>query len=298
MHSDDDIKKFIEVGKILTEIRKTVWKDIKPGLNLLDLAKKIEAETEKRNAKPAFPVNISVDDHTAHYTPSFDEKREIKESELVKVDIGVQIDGYMADSALTYCSEKNNLIEANNEVLEKVLEIIKPGLEVSEIGKLIDEFMKEKGLGVIVNLTGHGIGVNDFHKYPTISNVRNDNNYTLQENEVIAIEPFVCEGGGFVNESGIKEIFRYLQDKPVRSNDARQILAHIRDNFGSFPFAKRWLIESFSPMKASVALKQLEAVGAIESYPLLKEKNGKKVSQSEYTIIVKDKPIVTTPFDL
>ncbi len=298
MHSESDVKNFIKAGEILTEVRKMVWKSIKPGTNILELAEKIESGILKKGGKPAFPVNVSIDDHTAHYTPTYDEKREIKENELVKIDIGVHINGYMADSGLTYCSQENNLIEANNEVLEKVLEIIRPGIVVSDIGNLIESFMKGKGLGLIVNLTGHGIGVNDFHREPTIANIKKDNSYVLQENEVIAIEPFVCEGGGFVNESGIKEIFRHVQDKPIRSTDARQILTYIKSEFGEFPFAKRWLVKEFSPFKTSVALKQLEAVGAIESYPLLKEKSGKKVSQSEYTIIVKDKPIVTTPFDL
>ncbi len=296
MHTEDELKKYIEAGKILAEVRRDIWKQIKPGLKILDLANLIENEIIKRGAKISFPVNISIDDQTAHYTPSFDDKREIKENELVKIDIGTHIDGYSADSAMTYCSSKNKLIETANKALEAATKIVKPGLKVSELGSLIEEIVKKEGLGLIVNLTGHGIGQNDFHKEPTIHNVKNNSGYVLQENEVIAIEPFVCEGGGFVKESGTVEIFRYFQDRPVRSSDSREILEYIKSNFGLYPFAKRWLLKKFTPMKVSLALKQLEMAGCIESYPVLKEQSGKKVVQSEYTIIVKDKPIVTTPY--
>jgi len=296
MHDETEIQKYIEAGKILAEVRRDIWKEIKPGMLILNLANKIENEIIKRGGQISFPVNISIDDQTAHYTPTFDDKREIKENDLVKIDIGTHIDGYSADSALTYCFTKNKLIESVNRALEAATKIIKPGLRVSEIGALIEEIVKKDGLGLIINLTGHGIGRNDFHKEPTIPNIKNNSNYVLQENEVIAIEPFVCEGGGSVKESGTVEIFRYLQDKQVRSKDARDILEYIKNNFGLYPFAKRWLLQKFTPMKVSLALNQLESARAIESYPVLKEQNGKKVAQAEHTIIVKEKPIVTTPY--
>ena len=295
MHNEDEIKKYLEAGKILAEVRSDVWKKIKPGLGILDLANFIEDEIKKRGAELSFPVNISIDEHAAHYTPAFNDKREIKQGDLVKIDMGTHIDGYSADSALTYCSEKNKMIETVNKVLAEASKIARPGLKVSEIGNLIEDLVRKDGLGLIVNLTGHGIGRNEFHKEPTIPNTKNNSSRVLQENEVIAIEPFVCEGGGSVIESGVVEIFRYLQDKPVRSNDARGILAHIKTNFGQYPFAKRWLFKKFSPLKVALALNQLESAGAIESYPVLKEKNNKKVVQAEHTIIVGDKPIVTTP---
>ena len=296
MHNETELKKYIEAGKILAEVRRDVWKEIKPGMLILDLVNKIENEIIKRGGQISFPVNISIDDQTAHYTSSFDDKRKIKENELVKIDIGVHIDGYSADSALTYCSSKNKLIETANKPLNEAVKIVKPGLKVSEIGSLIEEIVKKEGLGLIVNLTGHGIGRNEFHKEPTIHNIKNNSNYVLEENEVIAIEPFVCDGGGSVNESSTTEIFRYFQDRPVRSKDTRDILEYIKTNFGFYPFAKRWLLKKFTPMKVLLALNQLESARAIESYPVLKEQNGKKVAQAEYTIIVKEKPIVTTPY--
>src|SRR3989344_2357262 len=126
MHDETEIQKYIEAGKILAEVRRDIWKEIKPGMLILNLANKIENEIIKRGGQISFPVNISIDDQTAHYTPTFDDKREIKENDLVKIDIGTHIDGYSADSALTYCFTKNKLIESVNRALEAATKIIKP----------------------------------------------------------------------------------------------------------------------------------------------------------------------------
>lgn len=210
------------------------------------------------------------------------------------MDIGVHIDGYIGDLAFTYCSEKNDLVKVSETVLSEAIKIIRPGVTVSEIGETIEETAGENGFGVIVNLTGHTIDRYVFHGEPSIPNVRNNINYAFNEGDIIAIEPFITEGNGHVRESGSPEIFRFLQRKPVRSKEARQIITLVEEKYKSLPFAKRWLHEKFSPVKLSLALKQLEEVGAIESYPPLKEIENKKIAQAEHTIIVSEKPIVTT----
>ena len=76
--------------------------------------------------------------------------------------------------------------------------------------------------------------------------------------------------------------------------EARKILALAREEYHELPFAKRWLFRHFSPIKVSLALRQLEESGAIETYPVLREIEGKHLAQTEHTIIVKEEPIVTT----
>ena len=133
-----------------------------------------------------------------------------------------------------------------------------------------------------------------FHGSPNIPNIKNDLQWRFKEGDVIALEPFVAETNGYVKDSSTVEIYRYLQDKPVRLPEARKILAMAREEFHGLPFAKRWLYRHFSPVRIALALRQLESVGAIETYPVLKEKEGRRVAQSEHTIIVSDPPIVTT----
>jgi methionyl aminopeptidase len=211
----------------------------------------------------------------------------------VKIDIGVHVDGYIGDMAFTYCSEPSKLIECSDKCLEAAIEVLRPGVKVSEISEAIEETAKQSGLGVIVNLTGHTLERFVFHGHPSIPNISNDSDHEFNEGDVIALEPFVTETNSYVKDSGTVEIYRHLADRPVRLQEARDILRLSREEFSSLPFAKRWL-SGISPLKLSLALRQLEQSGALESYPVLKETRGMPVAQSEHTIIIMDKPIVTT----
>lgn len=293
----DELEKYKKAGQILVEAKKEALRFAKTGTKILELAENTEKKISEAGGSPAFPVNISIDDVAAHYTPITGDLREIKEGEIVKIDIGVQVDGFIADSAVTYCSEKNILIESVEKTLENIVKNIRIGMEVKEIGDIVNATTKEFGVGIIVNLTGHGLGQFEFHAEPTIPNVKNSNNYRLKDGDVIAVEPFTCPTNGYVKESGVCEIFRFIQDRPVRMPDTRKILEHIKKNFGPFPFAKRWLAKDFQAVKIAIGLKQLELAEAIEKYPLLKEVEGKKIAQAEHTIIIKEKPIIITKED-
>lgn len=288
------LDKYKKAGRIVAEVRQNISKMLKPGLKILDLANRVDDLIEKKGAKPAFPVNISINEVAAHYTPSFGDTKEIEEGNLVKIDIGVHIDGYIGDMAFTYCSQPNHLIKASEKVLEKAIKIIKPGVSIAEIGTTIENSAKDQGVGVIVNLTGHTLDKYVFHGPPSILNVKNDLDHRFKEWDVIALEPFITETNGHVKNSGTVEIYRYLMDRPVRLMEARKILAMARDEYHSLPFAKRWLYKKFSPIKVSLALRQLGAVEALETYPVLKEVENKPIAQSEHTIIIRDKPIITT----
>lgn len=291
------LEKYKKAGRIVAEIRKEVEKGMKPGMKILDLADRIEGLIHKKGAKPAFPVNISINEIAAHYTPSHGDTREIGEGDLVKIDIGAHINGYIGDMAFTYCSKPSHLIKASERVLNDAIKVIKPGVTVGEIGEAIENSANAQDVGVIVNLTGHTLDKFVFHGPPSILNTKNDSGHKFNEGDVIALEPFITESNGYVKNSGIVEIFRFFQNKPVRLMEARKILEMARDEFDSLPFAKRWLYRKFSPVKVALALRQLRMVEALEEYPVLREMEDKKIAQSEHTIIVMDKPIITTRLD-
>ena len=166
---------------------------------------------------------------------------------------------------------------------------------MGEIGNAIEKKAKELGVGVIVNLTGHTLDKFVFHGAPSIPNVANDNGHAFEDGDVIAIEPFVLESNGTVRDSAPTEIYRYVMDRPVRLAEARKIIEIARDKYEGLPFAKRWLHkEGIPPLKVQMALSQLEQLGALESYPPLKESRGRPIAQAEHTIIVAEKPVVTT----
>ncbi|UCD03038.1 MAG: type II methionyl aminopeptidase [Candidatus Aenigmatarchaeota archaeon] len=294
MLSEEEVSKYKEAGKIVARLREDMLKSIKPGQHLLDIANKIEDTVFKAGARPAFPVNIGVNEAAAHYTPQIADTKVVNEGDLVKIDMGAHIDGYLADMAFTYCSEKSPLIDAAEKALKAGISVIRPGVSISEISAAIHDAIETSGFGPVVNLSGHGIGRYNFHGDFSVPNVRNTNEKALKEGEVLALEPFVCESSAHVDESEPVEIFQFAQSKPVRSIDARKILSLAEKEYGGFPFPRRWLVKHVSPFKIKMALLELEKVGAVTKYPVLKDMQGRKIAQAEDTIIVADKPIVTT----
>jgi methionyl aminopeptidase len=289
------LENYRKAGEIGSKIEKEVLGRIKPGMRIFELADFIEKRILELGGKPAFPANIGINNITAHYTPRLNDTMVINPGDLVKIDQGIHVDGWVADMAYTYCSEKNDLIRTVERALESGIKAVKPGVKVSEISEAINKTVEGSGLGVIVNLTGHGLDQYVIHGPPTIPNVKNDNQHELKENDVIALEPFVCETNGYVKESEPTEIFSLLQPRPARLPEARKILELANSEYRGLPFCKRWLVKKgFSPFKVSFALKQLEISDSVKGYPVLKERRGRPVAQAEHTVIVKDKPIVTT----
>jgi methionyl aminopeptidase len=292
---EEILEKYKKAGKISSQIREETLSKVKPGMKILELAEFIEKRTRELGAKPAFPVNIGINEFTAHYTPKFNDDLVIKEKDLVKIDQGIHIDGYVADTAYTYSFERNRMIDVVNKALEEGLKVIRPGVKIREIGEAIENVVRRAKLGVIVNLTGHGLDRYVIHGEPKIPNTKNDIDQELKEWNVVALEPFVTESNGVVKESEPIEIFSFIQPKPVRLPEARKILDLAMNEYKGLPFCKRWLIKKgFPPLRASFALKQLEAMNALTSYPVLKESRNKSVVQAEHTVIVTDPPIVTT----
>ncbi|MCX6814901.1 MAG: type II methionyl aminopeptidase [Candidatus Aenigmarchaeota archaeon] len=290
----DILEKYIRAGRICAEIKEELSEMLKPGTRLLTIAETVDMKIHEKGAKPAFPVNISLNEIAAHYTPSFNDEKTIGPKDLVKIDIGVHVDGYIGDMAFTYCSDPNPLVKCSEKCVEAAIEVIKPGVTVAQISEAIENTVKEHGFGLIVNLTGHTLEKYVFHGSPSIPNVSNSSTYKFREGDVIALEPFVVQSNGYVKDSGNVEIYRYLRDRPVRLPEARKILELAKSEYKELPFAKRWLYKNFSPIKVSLALRQLEAAGAIEIYPVLREIENKPIAQSEHTIIVMENPVVTT----
>ena len=289
------LEKYRKAGEISARVKKEVMERIKPGMRILELAEFIEKRILELGGKPAFPVNIGINDITAHYTPKFDDQTAIKPGDVVKIDHGVHVDGWVADMAYTYCSERNDMVKTVERALEAGIRAVRPGVKISEVSNAIYSEVESSGFGVIVNLTGHGLDQYVIHGPPSIPNVRNDSGIELREGDVIALEPFVCETNGYVKESEPTEIFSFLQPRPVRLPEARKILDLASNEYRGLPFCKRWLVKKgLSPFKISFALRQLEISDAIKSYPVLKERDGKPAAQAEHTIIVGEKSMVIT----
>lgn len=298
MLTEEEREKLLKAGEIVKQVKKEVIRMIKPGVPLYDIAEFAEKRIVELGGKPAFPCNLSLNEFAAHYTPYKGDNTILKEGDYLKFDIGAHVDGYIADTALTFRigMEDDDLMEASKEALERAIETAKAGVKISELGKAIEDTIRGYGFNPIVNLSGHKIERYKLHAGVSIPNIyRPNDNYVLKEGDVFAIEPFATTGAGQVIEVEPTLIYMYVRDRPVRLPQARMILSYIKKEFGNLPFAYRWLQGSFTDGQIRIALNQLVRAGAVYGYAILKEVRGGLVSQFEHTIIVeKDGATVTT----
>lgn len=287
----DSIEDWIKAGKIAHEVLQYGKKIAKPGIKILEIADAIEAKIFEMGAKPAFPTNISLNHVAAHYAPSKNDERVFKEGDLMKIDVGVHVNGAIGDTALTIGSNKE-LIRASEDALNAAISLIRPGVELREIGSKIDEVAKSYEFIPIKNLSGHGLNRFIVHDKPSIPNYDNSDKTKLEEGQIIAIEPFITDGVGAVTEGGPSNIYRLVKIKPVRHPIARKVMNLVKKEYKSLPFAKRWVENKI--MGSALAFSILTREGILHEYMQLPEKSKHNVAQSEHSIIVRDKVKILT----
>ena len=281
--TDERYDKHREAGEILAQVREETVKKIDIGVTHLEVAEFAEDRIRELGGEVGFPVNISVDEVAAHDTPDRDDERTFGE-EMINIDLGVHVDGWLADTAVTVdFSGHDQLVEASAEALEAAIERIRPGVETGEIGAAIESTIDGYGYNPVVNLTGHALEHWNQHAEPNIPNRAVAQGIELEAGQVIAIEPFATDGGGKVTEGNRTEIYKLdREDVPVRDRRARAALEQITEAFRTLPFATRWL----DTRRPEMAIRRLEQHGIIDGYPILKEDDGYLVSQKEHTVIV------------
>jgi methionyl aminopeptidase len=279
-----------EAGEILAQVREEAADRVAVGTGYLELTEWVEDRIHELGGDVGFPLNISTDEEAAHGAAAPDDDRTIGE-EVVKLDIGVHVDGWLADTAVTVdLKGEPELVGAAEDALDAAIDVAGPGVETGEIGAAIEEAIDARGYNPVVNLTGHGLGHYDQHTAPNIPNRAVEQGVELQPGDVVAIEPFATDGGGKVREGADEEIFMLENERSVRNRAARAALKQVSEEFRTLPFARRWLDVD----RPDVALRRLKQKGIIEGYPVLKEDDGALVSQKEHTIIVTEDGVEVT----
>ncbi len=256
---------------------------VEVGASKLEVAEAAEEKIREMGGEPAFPVNISVDEQAAHATPEADSDATFGE-DLVCVDIGVHVDGWIADAARTVdLGDSPEVVEAAEDALEAALELVEPGVSTADLGAAIEEAIDGHGLNPVTNLTGHGLGEYEQHAAPSIPNRAVDRGVELEEGMVVAIEPFATDGGGKVREGGTEQIYSLEEiGANVRSRRARELVRDVEDRYRTMPFAKRWLDAD----RLDMSLRRLKSQDVLHGYPVLKENDGKLVAQAEHTVML------------
>ncbi|MHA1785585.1 MAG: type II methionyl aminopeptidase, partial [Candidatus Helarchaeota archaeon] len=252
---EETYKKYKLAGKIIAEVFKELEdsKIVKPSVKIIDIVNFIEERVKKKGADHAFPLNLDINAIAAHYTSPKDDNSVIPEPQdgilLVKVDGGASVDGYLSDHAITLNlgSEKyEKFFDAAHSALMKAISVVKPGVKINSLGKIIEKEIKSHGLKPISNLSGHQLKRFNLHAGSTIPNVETDlsNSSKFQEGDVFAIEPFTTDGAGFVVNQ--KDITIYSLKKSKLKNTPKSInnaLSKIYASRKFLPFTPRWFPE-------------------------------------------------------
>jgi methionyl aminopeptidase len=298
-YDEEAYKKFKLSGKILREAREEIKSYVHEGIMIIDICEKAEDLIKKKGAKPAFPCNVSINEVAAHYTSPPSDKKRVPENSVVKVDIGAHVDGYVTDTAVTVCLNRDfeDLVATAENALKVATENIKPGIAASKLGALIENAIKSRGFKPISNLTGHQVGRYMVHTGTSIPNVSQLSLTKLKLGGVYAIEPFVTlpDAAGRVEDGDESTIFRFVKSRSPRDAYAKQLLKFIEENFRTLPFAERWLKDIVPKEHHKEAFNELLTSKALMNYPVFVEASRKTVAQAEHTVMtVEDGCVVLT----
>ena len=282
--SHDVVESYVLAGEIHKRIRHSAISYIKPGAKLLDVAGQVESEIVAQGAKLAFPCNISIDHIASHDTPSIGDERIFMSGNVVKLDFGVCVDGYVADAAFTVevgTQVQEKLISAAERSLAAGISAIKPGAFIRDIGRAMHEEAASAGYRTLKDLLGHSLKRNCLHGGLTIPSYDDGSFLRVREGDVLAIEPFLTAGSGAIVRSNRGNIYQLIRNEPIYAHGVLQksLLAHISKNYQNFPFAERWLPDP-------EGLSGLVRSACLYNYPVLIEADMAPVAQAESTVIV------------
>lgn len=284
---EEEFERYREAGRIAKRAKEEAEKLVSSGRSVLETAVKIEEIIRSLGGEPAFPVNISIGSVAAHYTPTYRDKNVFPERGLVKVDLGVHIDGYIVDTAITIdlSGEYRTIVDAAREALERALARVSPGVSFKDIGRIVEETAKKYMLKPVRNLSGHRIDRYKIHAGESIPNYPESLvPWRFREGGVYAIEPFITSGAGLVSEERLVTIYSVKKAKARSSGEEARILREAVARFKGLPFCSRWLSDLGGNVDS--ILEALRSKGALHPYPVLVEVSGAQVAQFEETVAI------------
>jgi methionyl aminopeptidase len=288
--SGDALDRLRLAGLIARKVREEACRLIREAALVIEICEAVEEVIRLEGAKPAFPCNIGINEVAAHYTSPPGDQLRIPPRSLVKVDVGVSLDGYITDTAATVAlsPELEPMVEAVRMVLQEAIRAMRASIPVSRIGLVVQETAGRLGFKPIRNLTGHEIRWNQLHAGTTIPNVGGACPGRLEAGHIYAIEPFLTtmRGAGEVVSAKIATIYRAEPEKAYHQRlkeDERRLIQYLAERFGNLPYTARW-IDDYEKVKD--VHERLVKSGRIQQYPVLVERLGEPVAQAEHTVIV------------
>ena len=283
----EEIEKWKTAGKLARDALHFGRNLIEAEKSMLNVTEKIESFVKKHGGELAFPTNLAVNNVGAHWTPSSKSSEIFCKGDVVKLDVGVHIDGYIGDNALTLeigTTNYTKMIEASREALNAAINVAVAGVNVGIIGHAVQDTIEKYGYRPIANLTGHRIKRYNLHSGVSIPSIRERGGPTLNNGDIVAIEPFVTDGAGRVGGKRNSNIYHLRQIRKVRDEKATELMKEIQERYKGLPFAERWLHEFQDD--ATKNLQKLMRAGIVSYYPVLDELGNGIVAQSEHTLLI------------
>ena len=210
------IKKMKKAGQLAADILTFIEPYVKPGVTTGKLNKLCHDFMIEHNSTPAtlnyggFPSSIctSINEVVCHGIPSYEEK--LKEGDIVNIDVTPKLNGYHGDTSKTFMvgevSEKaRQLVQRTEKAMFYGIEAVKPGVFLYEVGKAIENYVKEFGYSIVRAYGGHGIG-KKFHEDPHVLHYFSfDNKIKLKPGMTFTIEPMINMGKSFKVETSTED---------------------------------------------------------------------------------------------
>jgi methionyl aminopeptidase len=283
-----DLECLRQAGRVAADARASGAHLIVPGALVRDVCAAVEEEIARRGAGCAFPVQSSRNDVAAHYCPGPSDETRYAEGDLAKLDIGVHVDGWVVDTALTVnvgdVPAHQRFVDAARAALEAAIDAVAPETEIRRVSAAIETTVRGFGLRAVRSLCGHGVGRWQVHGPPPIPNAPDLAGGRLRVGAIVAIEPFVTDGPGVVTEDGEPQVFRLDPRREPSEGPDPEALAAVRA-FRGLPFARRQL-SAFAGPRLEALLSSLRQEGRLMCYAPLRETGGHRVAQAEHTVYV------------
>ncbi|KAG8169081.1 hypothetical protein KVR01_001830 [Diaporthe batatas] len=310
--NDDFLRDYRHGAETHRQVRQWAQKWIQPGMGLTEIANGIEdsvralvghsglEEGDAIVAGMGFPTGLNLNDVAAHYSPNAINNKVFGQDDVMKIDIGVHVNGRIVDSAFTMAFDHkyDNLLEAVKAATNTGVREAGIDARLGEIGGAIQETMESYEIELdgktypiksIRNLNGHTIHHYSIHGDKSVPIVKTEDQTKMEEGDVFAIETFGSTGNGYVRDQGEVSHYALMADAPkvdLRLSSARSLLSTIKKNFGTLPFCRRYL-DRIGCDKYLLGLNNLVNTGIVQDYPPLVDKKGSYTAQFEHTILIK-----------
>ena len=266
--NSDFLSDYRQAAETHRQVRQWAQKNIKPGQTLTEIANGIEdsvrrlvghdglSEGDAIVAGMGFPTGLNLDNIAAHFSPNAGNKTVLQQNNVMKVDIGVHVNGRIVDSAFTMAFDPmyDNLLAAVKDAMNTGVREAGIDVRLGDLGGLIQEAMESYECEIngtsypvkpIRNITGHTILPYSIHGTKAVPSIKTNDSTKMEEGDIFAIEPFGSTGTGRVYDQG--EISHYALCTPgartsdLRLSSAKSLLKTIKKNFSTLPFCRRYL---------------------------------------------------------